>query len=124
MREKKKLNSEIDRSAETDNDPVTKLRERLRLIQDKVGKVMEKVSVPDPTRKPVEENIPKCSFDMAAWQREREKIRSSRFFEDAEVQPYARKQFEQIEIRAGKISNEIKLSNGFEKTCLQTIYFC
>jgi hypothetical protein len=49
---------------------------------------------------------------MAAWQREREKIRSSRFFEEAEVQPYERKQFEQIEIRAGKISNEIKLSNG------------
>ena len=116
MRQKKKPGFETGKSSETDteNDPVTKLKERLRLIQERVGKVIEKVSIPDPiqNRKKVEENLPKSSFDMEAWRREREKIRSSRFFEEVEMKPYERKHFDQIEIRSGIENFKVKKNQG------------
>ena len=60
-----------------DRDPVVKLREKVKLIQDRVGKVLEKIVVPDaPTVATAQIDTKRNSeFDMDAWRREREKIR-------------------------------------------------
>ena len=62
-----------------DRDPVVKLREKVKLIQDRVGKVLEKIVVPDaPTVATAQKDTKRNSeFDMDAWRREREKIRYS-----------------------------------------------
>ncbi len=63
--------------ADDDRDPVVKLREKVKLIQDRVGKVLEQIVVPDtPTVAKVQKETKRNSeFDMDAWRREREKIR-------------------------------------------------
>ena len=94
---KKKTNNNTD-----EDDPILKLRQRLRQIQDKVEKVLEKVSPPDPAPAiAADEATPATAFDIDAWKRERERIRNSRFIDDVEVKLYERRQFADVEIRPG-----------------------
>ncbi len=60
-----------------DDDPVVKLREKVKLIQDRVGKVLENIVVPDTPTVAMRQKETKrnSEFDMDAWRREREKIR-------------------------------------------------
>ena len=62
MRQKKRFDSPDSGPSKNDvtqegsaDDPVVKLRQKMKLIQDQVGKVVEKVSIPEPPKRPSHE---------------------------------------------------------------------